>query len=68
RIDRSLDTLKPVIADDDVARLLDIDPGSPSIYIQTVSYLQDNTPIEYSESIFRTNVSHFIIERRYDQM
>ncbi|MFC5650456.1 GntR family transcriptional regulator [Paenibacillus solisilvae] len=68
RIDRSLDTLEPVIADDEVAQLLNIDPGSPSIHIQTVSYLQDNTPIEYSESIFRTNVSRFIIERRYDQM
>ncbi|NBD28167.1 GntR family transcriptional regulator [Paenibacillus glycinis] len=66
QIDRSVDTLKPVIADEEIAMLLRIDPGSPSIHIRTVSYLQDNTPIEYSESIFRTDMSQFVIERRYD--
>jgi GntR family transcriptional regulator len=68
RIDRSVDTLKPVITSDNVAQLLKIDSGSPSIHIQTVSYLQNNTPIEYSESIFRADLSHFVIERRYDHL
>ncbi|SFI39839.1 GntR family transcriptional regulator [Paenibacillus sp. UNC496MF] len=65
-IDRSLDTLKPVIADEAVAELLRIEPGAPCFHIRTVSYLQDNTPIEYSESFFRADMSHFVIERRYD--
>jgi GntR family transcriptional regulator len=66
RIDRSLDTLKPVATAGDVAILLKIAPGSPSIDIRTVSYLADNTPVEYSEGIFRSDVAHFIIERNYD--
>lgn len=66
QIERSVDTLKPVIADEAIAKLLNIESGSPSFHIRTVSYLQDNTPIEYSESVFRTDMSHFVIERRYD--
>ncbi|MCM3630892.1 GntR family transcriptional regulator [Paenibacillus glycanilyticus] len=68
RIDRSVDTLKPVIADEEIAKLLNIEPGSPSIHIETISFLQDNTPIEYSESIFSTEMSHFVIERKYDHI
>jgi GntR family transcriptional regulator len=64
---RSFDTLKPIIITDELACLLMIEPNSPSIHIQTVSYLDDNTPVEYSESVFRSDAANFIIERKFDE-
>jgi GntR family transcriptional regulator len=67
KVIRSFDTLKPIIISDELARLLLIEPNSPSIYIQTVSYLDDNTPVEYSESVFRSDTANFIIQRDFEE-
>lgn len=67
QVDRSIDILKPVVTDPEIAGLLKIEPNSPSIHIQTVSYLDDNTPVEYSESVFRGDAANFIIERNFDE-
>jgi GntR family transcriptional regulator len=66
QIIRSIDTLEPFIVDDARAKQLNIESGSPSFLIKTVSYIKDNTPIEYSESIFRGDTSKFIVERYHD--
>ncbi|NEW04923.1 GntR family transcriptional regulator [Paenibacillus sp. SYP-B3998] len=65
QIDHSIDTLEPIIADDAIAQLLQIAPGKLSFQLKTISYLADQTPFEYNESILRSDTSKFIIERRH---
>jgi GntR family transcriptional regulator len=66
QVTRSVETLEPVIVEDAIAGVLKIEAGSPCFLIKTVSYIGDDMPIEYSIGIFRSDLSNFIIERRYN--
>jgi len=65
QIHRSVEKLKPVLADKQVAKLLNIPEGSPCFEVQTITYLTDNTPLEYNYGIFRGDFPNFTIERFY---
>lgn len=39
--------------------------GSPCFEVQTITYLTDNTPLEYNYGIFRGDFPNITIERFY---
>lgn len=51
--------IEAVIANEREAALLGIDRGAPLIYLESVTYLQDGTPIEYYQALHRGDRSRF---------
>jgi GntR family transcriptional regulator len=51
--------IEAVIADEREAQLLGIERGAPLIYLESVTYLQDGTPIEYYQALHRGDRSRF---------
>ena len=45
--------IEAVTADEDEAELLQVDVGTSLIHLESVSYLDDNTPIEYFHALHR---------------
>jgi len=52
-------TIEAVAADEREAGLLSVNIGAPLIFLQSVSYLQDGTPIEYFHALHRGDRSRF---------
>ncbi|WP_036696999.1 GntR family transcriptional regulator [Paenibacillus taiwanensis] len=61
----STEKLKPVLADHTASRLLGIKEGAPCLQVVTLSYLDDEKPLEYTYGIFRGDVSYYVIERTF---
>src|SRR5258708_18255440 len=55
-------TLEAVAANEYEARLLGIDKGAPLVLLNSVSYLEDGTPIEYYRALHRGDRSRFQVE------
>ena len=55
-------TLEAVAANEYEARLLGIDKGAPLVLLNSVSYLEDGTPIEYYKALHRGDRSRFQVE------
>jgi GntR family transcriptional regulator len=55
-------TIEAVAADDYQAGLLRVEPGAPLILLDSVSYLEDDTPIEYYKALHRGDRSRFEVE------
>ena len=51
-----------VLADEYEAKLLQIEPGSPLLRLDSVSYLWDGTPLEYFHGVFRSDRACFEVE------
>lgn len=51
-----------VAADSEQAHLLGIEPGAPLLSLDSVSYLADDTPIEYYHAVHRGDRSQFEVE------
>ena len=64
-IDYATRRLEAVLADKHTAKALDIPEGSAIQYIQTVAYLTDGTPIEYSKASYRGDRSHFTFKLKH---
>lgn len=62
RLDRATRTLEPAPADEYEAQWLNIQKGAPIHLMQTVAYLEDGRPIEYSKLRFRGDRSRFVFE------
>lgn len=67
KISKTVETLELFIADDTSAEKLHINCGAPCFSLDTLAYLNDGTIIEYSKTIFRGDLAHFVIERNYDK-
>jgi len=52
KVTRNENTLSPINVSPELAKLLQVDPGSAHMYIRGVSYLEGGLPIEMSVSIF----------------
>jgi GntR family transcriptional regulator len=65
KIAMTVETLELFIADEDSAEKLCIKTGDPCFALDTVTYLHDDTIIEYSKTIFRGDLARFVIERNY---
>jgi GntR family transcriptional regulator len=51
--------IEAVLANDDEAELLAIAPGAPLVLIDSVSYLDDGTPLEYYHAVHRSDRARF---------
>lgn len=65
KISKTVETLELFIADQLAAEKLQINIGDPCFSLDTLAYLADGTIIEYSKTIFRGDLAHFVIERNY---
>lgn len=55
-------TVEAVAANEQMAKLLQIDQGAPLIKLESVSYLEDGTPLEYYIALHRGDRSRFEVE------
>lgn len=55
-------TLEAVAARENEARLLEVERGAPLILLNSVSYLEDGTPLEYYHALHRGDRSRFEVE------
>lgn len=61
-ISRASRSLEPIPAGDFEAKLLLIEKGAPIQYFETVAYLADDTPVEYSLAKYRGDRNKFTFE------
>ncbi len=62
RIAKSIRTIEAIKADDVLAKLLRIQKGDPIQYIETVSYLEDQTAFEFTLAYYRGDKNRFRFE------
>jgi GntR family transcriptional regulator len=55
-------TIEAVPANEDEARLLQVEKGAPLLLLDSISYLQDGTPIEVYHALHRGDRSKFEVE------
>ncbi|GEN56199.1 putative HTH-type transcriptional regulator YbgA [Halolactibacillus alkaliphilus] len=67
-IHRSIEKIEPVLINEHVSDILDVEVGSPVLSLETTTYDITQQPIEYCESIFRGDRSKFTIERLYKKI
>ena len=65
KIDKTIETLELFIADQEAAEKLHINVGDPCFSLDTFAYLVDGSIIEFSKTIYRGDLAHFVIERNY---
>lgn len=66
KVSKTVETLELFIADEASAEKLHIQVNDPCFSLDTLAYISDGTIIEYSKTIFRGDLAHFIIERNYE--
>ncbi|WP_420645076.1 GntR family transcriptional regulator [Candidatus Leptofilum sp.] len=54
--------LEAIVASEHVAELLEVNEGAPLISLESVSYLEDGTPLEYYHALHRGDRSMFEVE------
>lgn len=64
-IQKTIEHLELALADESIAEKLNIPNGSPGFSIETQTYTDDQTVIEYSKTYFRGDRANFVIERNY---
>lgn len=64
-IKKTVEQLELVMANLEFANLLRISKGSPCFSLETYAYLNDGSIIEYSTTIYRSDLVNFVIERNY---
>ncbi len=62
RIVRGRRLIDAVVANEYQANLLEIEMGAPLIRVESISYLEDNRPIEHFMTFFRADRSRFEVE------
>ncbi|WP_035445784.1 GntR family transcriptional regulator [Bacillus sp. UNC41MFS5] len=65
KINKTIENLELFIADQEAAEKLHISVGDPCFVLDTFAYLLDGSIIEYSKTIYRGDLAHFVIERNY---
>ncbi|MFQ3565843.1 MAG: GntR family transcriptional regulator [Aggregatilineales bacterium] len=51
--------IEAVLATEEEASLLEIDPGAPLILLESISYLENGTPLEYYRAVHRSDRTRF---------
>ena len=62
KIDHAIRTLEATVAGEYEAKLLGVKLGAPVQFIETVTYLVDETPIEFSHAFYRGDLNKFSFE------
>ena len=66
KVSKTIESLELFSADETTAEKLQIASGDPCFALDTLAYLIDGSIIEYSKTIFRGDMAHFVIERNYE--
>lgn len=59
RMIRAEEKLRAVLADDDVARLLEVAPGAPLLSVERLAYTYGDQPVELRKGLYRTDRHHY---------
>lgn len=59
---RALQRLHAVLVNADQALLLEVSPGSPALYIERRSFLENGEPVEFTASCYRGDAYDFVAE------
>ncbi len=62
QIVRAKRNIEAVAADEEIAALLEVDPGFPIMFIENTAYTHDSTPVEYYIAHRRGDKSRFQVE------
>jgi GntR family transcriptional regulator len=62
KIDRGRRYIEAVIASAEEAKLLKVKKGAPLLYIESISYLKDGTPLEYYNALHRGDRIRLVTE------
>ena len=62
KLSRGRRFIEAVAATEAEAKLLQVKRGAPLIMLDSVSYLEDGTPIEYYHALYRGDISRFEVE------
>lgn len=65
KIVRSVEQLKPVLADKEAAKHLRVSEGALCLQVKTLAYGEEGKPLEVSFGIFRGDFQSYTIERYY---
>ena len=65
---RALQRLSAESVSEEVAEVLGVLPGSPTLHIERVSYLKDGRPVEFTKSHYRGDAYDFVVELTTEQM
>lgn len=64
KIDRGRRYIEATIADAEEAKLLNVKKGAPLLYIESIGYLKDGTPLEYYTALHRADRIRLVTELR----
>ncbi|WP_420960842.1 GntR family transcriptional regulator [Brucella sp. IR073] len=64
---RAIQRISAAILRENDARLLDVQPGSASLNIERISYLESGKVVEFTRSIYRADAYEFIAELRLSE-
>jgi len=64
RLVKAVQVLYPSLADDYYSKMLMVSKGAPVLIAERTSYLKDNRPVEFIESVYRGDRYKFSIELR----
>jgi GntR family transcriptional regulator len=67
-IHKTVEALEPVLATEEASSYIGIPVGSPIFSLETITYNDELIPIEYSNALFRGDLSKFTIERMYTEL
>lgn len=62
KIDRGRRFIEATVASEEESKLLDVKKGSPLLYIESVSFLDNNVPLEYYIALHRGDRSRLVTE------
>ena len=65
KISRTVESLELFVADEGSAEKLGVLTGDPCFALDTFAYLADGSIIEFSKTIYRGDMAHFVVERNY---
>lgn len=61
-IDHGRRMIEAVVANEEEARLMQVKKGAPMVLLDSISYLEDGTPVEYYHAVHRGDRTRFEIE------
>jgi len=62
KIDKGIRYIESVVANEEEAKLLNVKKGAPLLYIESIGYLDDGTPMEYYNALHRGDRIRFVTE------
>ncbi len=63
----AVEVLDPILATDDQAKLLDVEPGAPLMQVTRTAYAVDGLPVEFACDLFRTDRTRITLHTEVDK-